>query len=71
LTWIEEDLILFVVREDVMGNIFGKFEGSDATAGSVLTGSHCDAIPLAGEDLSKKNGHIVAVYCGPSLSIII
>ena len=32
-----------------MGNIFGRFEGSDASAGSVLTGSHCDAIPLAGQ----------------------
>ena len=35
-------------REDVVGNIFGRFQGSDALAGSVLTGSHCDAIPLAG-----------------------
>lgn len=31
-----------------MGNIFGRWEGSDPTAGAVLTGSHCDAIPLAG-----------------------
>ena len=31
-----------------MGNIFGRWEGSDPSAGSVLTGSHCDAIPLAG-----------------------
>ncbi|KAG2501988.1 hypothetical protein HYH03_000484 [Edaphochlamys debaryana] len=36
------------IREDAMGNIFGRWEGSDASAGSVLTGSHCDAIPLAG-----------------------
>lgn len=31
-----------------MGNIFGKWQGSDASLGSVLAGSHCDAIPLAG-----------------------
>ena len=36
------------IREDAVGNIFGRFEGSDPSAGSVLTGSHCDAIPLAG-----------------------
>eukprot|EP00798_Chlamydomonas_sp_ICE-L_P014523 gene14524-20554_t len=36
------------IREDVMGNIYGRFEGSDPSAGAVLTGSHCDAIPLAG-----------------------
>lgn len=31
-----------------MGNIFGRWQGADASAGAVLTGSHCDAIPLAG-----------------------
>ncbi|PNH09430.1 N-carbamoyl-L-amino acid hydrolase [Tetrabaena socialis] len=31
-----------------MGNIFGRLEGSEPSAGVVLTGSHCDAIPLAG-----------------------
>lgn len=36
------------VREDAMGNIFGRWRGSDPSLGSVLTGSHCDAIPLAG-----------------------
>eukprot|EP00955_Chlamydomonas_euryale_P093898 364814-Chlamydomonas_euryale.AAC.4 len=36
------------IREDAMGNIYGRLSGSDAAAGSVLTGSHCDAIPLAG-----------------------
>lgn len=36
------------IREDAVGNIYGRFQGSDKTAGSVLTGSHCDAIPLAG-----------------------
>lgn len=36
------------VREDGMGNIFGRLAGSDDTAGAVMTGSHCDAIPLAG-----------------------
>eukprot|EP00879_Flechtneria_rotunda_P023202 GHRR01024533.1.p1 GENE.GHRR01024533.1~~GHRR01024533.1.p1 ORF type:complete len:391 (+),score=124.45 GHRR01024533.1:482-1654(+) len=36
------------VREDAMGNIFGTWQGSDPSLGAVLTGSHCDAIPLAG-----------------------
>ncbi len=31
-----------------MGNIFGRWEGSEPNEGVVLTGSHCDAIPLAG-----------------------
>lgn len=39
---------LATCREDAMGNIFARWEGSDPAAGSVLTGSHCDAIPLAG-----------------------
>jgi hypothetical protein len=29
-----------------VGNIFGRWEGEESAA--VLTGSHCDAIPLAG-----------------------
>ncbi|PNW82164.1 hypothetical protein CHLRE_06g276700v5 [Chlamydomonas reinhardtii] len=36
------------IREDAMGNIFGRLEGTNPAAGVVLTGSHCDAIPLAG-----------------------
>jgi hypothetical protein len=36
-----------------MGNIFGRLQGSDKSAGAVLTGSHCDAIPLAGELVIK------------------
>jgi len=39
------------VREDTMGNIYGRWEGNgdkNKSLGSVLTGSHCDAIPLAG-----------------------
>mmetsp|Transcript_9215 Transcript_9215/g.17291 ORF Transcript_9215/g.17291 Transcript_9215/m.17291 type:complete len:450 (-) Transcript_9215:577-1926(-) len=36
------------IREDAMGSIYGRWEGSDSNLGSVLTGSHCDAIPLAG-----------------------
>lgn len=35
------------VREDPMGNIFGRLDGTQKT-GAVVTGSHCDAIPLAG-----------------------
>ncbi|KAK9918321.1 hypothetical protein WJX75_003179 [Coccomyxa subellipsoidea] len=36
------------VREDPMGNIFGRWEGTDPNAGAVVSGSHADAIPLAG-----------------------
>jgi len=36
------------IKEDPMGNIFGIWEGSAPELGMVLTGSHCDAIPLAG-----------------------
>lgn len=37
-----------IVREDTIGNVYGVLEGSDPTAPAVGTGSHCDAIPLAG-----------------------
>ena len=37
-----------VIREDTIGNIYGILEGQDAQAPAVGTGSHCDAIPLAG-----------------------
>ncbi|KAK9812597.1 hypothetical protein WJX72_000194 [[Myrmecia] bisecta] len=36
------------IREDAMGNIFGRWLGSDKAAAVVQTGSHVDAIPMAG-----------------------
>ncbi|CAL8460875.1 g406 [Coccomyxa elongata] len=36
------------VREDVMGNTFGRWEGSDSKAGTVMTGSHSDTVVLGG-----------------------
>lgn len=36
------------VREDPVGNIFGRLAGSGTQPGAVMTGSHIDAIPLAG-----------------------
>ena len=36
------------VRADKIGNLFGRWEGRDKHAPSILTGSHCDAIPLSG-----------------------
>ncbi len=36
------------VREDAAGNLFLRWEGSDASAPAVATGSHTDAIPNAG-----------------------
>eukprot|EP00252_Welwitschia_mirabilis_P012992 TRINITY_DN28701_c0_g1_i1.p1 TRINITY_DN28701_c0_g1~~TRINITY_DN28701_c0_g1_i1.p1 ORF type:complete len:459 (+),score=99.94 TRINITY_DN28701_c0_g1_i1:318-1694(+) len=37
------------VHEDAVGNIFGKWEGSDPNLPSVATGSHIDAIPHSGK----------------------
>ncbi|KAI7836995.1 hypothetical protein COHA_009177 [Chlorella ohadii] len=36
------------IREDTMGNVYGRLPGSDPTAAAVATGSHTDAIPGAG-----------------------
>jgi N-carbamoyl-L-amino-acid hydrolase len=36
------------VRQDALGNIFARLEGSDPTLVPVATGSHCDAIPYSG-----------------------
>ena len=36
------------VRYDGMGSIVGTWSGDESAQGSVMTGSHCDAIPLAG-----------------------
>jgi len=37
------------VRQDAIGNIFGRWNGADSTAPAVGTGSHIDAIPNAGK----------------------
>jgi ureidoglycolate amidohydrolase len=37
------------VREDAVGNVFFRWEGSDPSAPPVATGSHTDAIPNAGK----------------------
>jgi len=36
------------VREDAIGNIFGRWQGLDKTLPAVATGSHIDAIPESG-----------------------
>src|SRR5882757_3139485 len=38
-----------VLREDAVGNIFARWEGSDKNLSAVATGSHIDAIPNAGK----------------------
>ncbi len=38
----------FSVREDAVGNIFFRWQGSDPSLPAVATGSHIDAIPHAG-----------------------
>ncbi|KAK9069412.1 hypothetical protein SSX86_011315 [Deinandra increscens subsp. villosa] len=37
------------VREDAVGNIFGRWEGSEPHLPAVSTGSHIDAIPYSGK----------------------
>lgn len=38
-----------IVREDGVGNIFGRWEGIDSAAPAIATGSHIDAIPFSGK----------------------
>jgi N-carbamoyl-L-amino-acid hydrolase len=49
-TWLKSLALQagFSVREDPIGNTFIQWQGSDASAGIVGTGSHTDAIPHAG-----------------------
>ncbi|KAG1347451.1 putative ureidoglycolate hydrolase [Cocos nucifera] len=37
------------VREDAVGNIFGRWSGSEPALAAVATGSHIDAIPYSGK----------------------
>ncbi|XP_058105505.1 ureidoglycolate hydrolase [Magnolia sinica] len=37
------------IREDAVGNIFGRWEGYEPELGAVATGSHVDAIPYSGK----------------------
>src|SRR5215204_1093786 len=37
-----------VLREDAVGNIFGRWPGTDPNVAPIATGSHIDAIPNAG-----------------------
>ncbi|GBG69984.1 hypothetical protein CBR_g4812 [Chara braunii] len=37
------------VREDAIGNLFGRWEGKERTLPPVATGSHTDAVPFAGK----------------------
>jgi len=54
--WVEarEQLAAFMhaagldVREDAMGNLFGRLHGSDESQ-TILTGSHFDTVPLGGK----------------------
>ncbi len=39
----------FAFRSDAAGNLFLRWEGSDSSLPAVATGSHTDAIPLAGK----------------------
>ncbi|KAJ8765368.1 hypothetical protein K2173_012065 [Erythroxylum novogranatense] len=45
--WME--LAGLSVREDVVGNMFGRWDGSEPDLGAVATGSHIDAIPYGGK----------------------
>ncbi|MFT8322442.1 MAG: Zn-dependent hydrolase [Bacillus sp. (in: firmicutes)] len=45
-SWMED--IGLQVREDAIGNLFGRLEGEDKTLPVVLTGSHLDSVPNGG-----------------------
>ena len=36
------------VRVDTVGNIYGRYEGTDSSLSPVLTGSHLDTVPMGG-----------------------
>ena len=36
------------IREDAVGNIFGRWQGSQSNLSTIATGSHIDAIPFSG-----------------------
>jgi ureidoglycolate amidohydrolase len=48
--WLKDECLAsgLEVREDPLGNMFARWQGSDASAGAVGTGSHIDAIPHSG-----------------------
>ena len=48
--WLKEECLAsgLTVREDPLGNMFARWQGTDATAAVVGTGSHIDAIPHSG-----------------------
>lgn len=49
-TWLKKllDDADLEVREDAVGNLFARWQGSDPALPAVGTGSHCDAIPHSG-----------------------
>jgi N-carbamoyl-L-amino-acid hydrolase len=49
-SWLKEQCIAagLVVREDALGNLYARWQGTDANAAAVGTGSHIDAIPHSG-----------------------
>jgi N-carbamoyl-L-amino-acid hydrolase len=49
-TWLKQKAVAagLAVREDAVGNIYLRLEGSDSSLAPVGTGSHTDAIPHAG-----------------------
>ncbi|KAJ6822025.1 putative ureidoglycolate hydrolase [Iris pallida] len=50
------------VREDAVGNIFGRWNGNDVGLAAVATGSHIDAIPYSGKyDVFGVLGAIEAI----------
>jgi hypothetical protein len=51
------------IREDTMGSIYGVLPGANPAAPSVSTGSHCDAIPLAGAYDGTTGALRCAVLC--------
>jgi len=48
--WLKEQCLAagLAVREDALGNLFARWQGSEPDSGAVGTGSHIDAIPHSG-----------------------
>src|SRR5258706_2723510 len=56
--WLKErcEAAGLVLRQDAVGNIFARWNGSDPAAPAVGTGSHIDAIPNAGKNDGAVGG---------------
>src|SRR5690625_6203565 len=57
------------VREDGLGNIFGKLEGTLPNAPSVLVGSHYDSVPHGGNYEDRKSTRLNSSHVAISYAV--